>query len=239
MAAQTYVNPDKPADIGSWRGVATENGEAVIPLSLWEHEHSGVRIVAFQGLDAGPAVPVNATYTIPATMPGWQACIVSNYECRGGSCDPDFDVTCHKYGSSEQRNIQLATVAAQVGTTFAKLHTPSQPIHMLTGHSLGCGIALSLGHVLDIPVVCFGFAGSFSATWASGWPGLKAAIQGISKDKFVIQTYGDPFSDCLTPRYPDDSSRSWAAAACTYAGPSPGCSGRGIQFSSFPFSTCV
>ena len=49
----------------------------------------------------------------------------------------------------------------------------------------------------------------------------------------------------MTPRYPDDSTRVWAAAACSYQGPQPGCFGpsaftnQTIEFNSRPFSACT
>ena len=218
----------------------------MIPGALWQHNKTGMRIMALQGLDA--AAPYNKSdgTHVPAVMPGGQACIVANYECDAGNCKADFDHVCNKFGASPPKGDTHQIAMSMVAAEIAELMKKVGKVDMLTGHSLGCGMALSTARVLGLPVVCFGYAASFSKKWAASFPGLEAAAaQGKVGDSFVIQTYGDPFSNCLTPRYPDDSTRVWAAAACSYQGPEPGCVGPSnytsqvIPFNARPFSACV
>ena len=73
--------------------------------------------------------------------------------------------------------------------------------------------------------------GTLGTYWADAWPGLAKALAPAAAggptvlrgDIFSLQTWTDPYSNCLTPRLGDAPSRLWAASVCSFTGPAPAC----------------
>jgi len=215
MAAQAYSSPHYPASTGSWRGVARNTTASILPTALYEHISTGKRIAALQGINIAPDTsPAQPGQGVEGSVPGVQACLAARYEFEGSNVFDAWNETCHKYGNDADRAVKLSAVAEQLDA----LLDADPSIAMLTGHSLGCMAALSVGHIRGIPVVCFSASGSFSKAWLAGYPGLAAATASVPypRNVFALQYNGDPLSMCLTPRWGEDSSRTWAAASCTF-----------------------
>merc|ERR1711920_299763 len=162
-----------------------------------------------------------------------QACLDADYQYKGTYAEAAWVHTCEEFGSGVPHT-SLAVVAAQTRQMIDRFG----PISLLTGHSLGCEVALSEGLVLNMSVICFSVQGSFTAAWHTNYPGLDAAIERQSSRSmpgtfFVLQTYTDPYSNCLEPRPVD------IVAVCSFPGPPPGCNGINVSYSYDCFSPCA
>ena len=223
MAAQTYTlpgvgqTPGTPQPVGTW--APTSFPKLVIPGIHFESPASDATILAFRGAYSAA-----------------EDCLVPNYLFEGTPAQSTWARICKqqllaefsKDGSwaevARDAQVMLSTVASQL-TSLLDAHPR---VRLLTGHSLGCNAALSLGRVRGLPVVCFGASGNFGPSWVKAWPGLAAAVSAAStlpprEDLFAVQTHTDPFSNCLTPRLGVDPTRVWAATTCAVPVPYPGC----------------
>lgn len=191
---------------------------------------AGVKILSLQGTSLKPADPAKNT---SAWINPQQGCIVSKYLFSGTDAQPDWDQTCEEYRDGVATP-SLEVVSAQVRQMIMN----AGPISLLTGHSLGCAVALSEGLIHGIPVVCFSTSGSFTKAWRSNYPGLETAIsQQMDKSTpgahFTLQTYTDLQSNCLKPQQTN------IVPVCSFSGPSPSCNGKDVTPSYNNFSPCA
>ena len=239
MVWAAYSLPAPPSDAGAWRATPAPQDGAVLPALVYNHETSGAAILAFPGLGLQPA---DEASQIPEFVNGAQAC-VARVMFQDSAAAAPYHRLCDAGGVPRQ---PLSTVVAQhplptvAAQTDELLDAIDGPVVLLTAHSIGCEVALSVGRVHNIPVVCFGAAGSFGAAWVEGWPGLADAVKRSAPDQlFTLQVETDPYSNCLTPRLAADSSRVKAATTCSYPAPSSaGCVGP-VRLDYDPFSECV
>ena len=223
MSAQTYVlpgvgaTPGNPQPVGTWN--PTPYPKLVIPGIHYESLTADFSILAFRGAysAASDCVVPKYLFTDTPAEKTWERI-----------CKQQLLAEFQKDGSwaevAKDAQWMLPAVAAQLEAVL-DAH-PS--VKLLTGHSLGCVSALSLGRVRGLPVVCFGAPGSFGKVWMDNWPGLAAAVSASTtlpprEDLFTVQTTTDPFSMCLTPRLGVDPTRVWAGTTCAIPVPYPGC----------------
>ena len=166
MVWAAYTLPAEPSDTGAWRATPIDAAaNDIVPVVVYKHQVSGEAIVGFPGLSLQPA---DASKGIPEYVNGAQACVAGVMFEDSAAAEP-YRRLCDAGGQQHQ---PLPTVAAQ---TDRLLDAVGGPVALLTAHSIGCEIALSVGRVRRIPVICFGAAGSFPAAWVAGWPGLADA----------------------------------------------------------------
>mmetsp|Transcript_20501 Transcript_20501/g.48114 ORF Transcript_20501/g.48114 Transcript_20501/m.48114 type:complete len:454 (-) Transcript_20501:213-1574(-) len=164
------------------------------------------------------------------------ACLAAMYQYRDTHAEGPWLHLC------SQNGIVVPNVTAWAEQIEA-LVEETQPT-FLTGHKLGCDIALTVG-ILNpgLPVVCWASPGTLNPAWIDAYPGLAEALDGntttIENDSlYVFQRTTDPTSNCILPK---PLSGTGVANVCAYDHPNEGtrCQPGIMPFDMDPWSKCT
>ena len=231
MALQSYF-PQSPRNVSD--GTQNWMVEIVTPIAQGVNgslvqavlfHKNDERLLAFTGV---------LLYPNTDTANPYLACMAADYQFVGTDAEAAWHYTCTNEsttgGPVDANLTEWATQAHQL----VRVYQPT----LLSGHSLGCATAVSEGLRSNLPVVCFSASSHLSQRWMSDYPGLwndNLHNNNNDNDLFVLQTYTDPYSNCLEP-----TPSIGVANMCGFPGRSAvgGC-GRNSTFRYDPFSDCV
>ena len=257
MALQSYF-PQSPYNVSQYNTSQYWTANIVTPVPqgingsliqavLFENPEQTERVLTFMGVYINPGDP--ATNETNSGNP-YSTCLAADYEFTGTAGDAAFQDACEEFGRVDTQLHEWRQQAQALIETTAPT--------FLTGHSQGCTFALSeavlsynTSTATMLPTVCFSNPGGLTPNWIENYdPELVRRLQQGNningKDSiFTLQTYTDPFSNCLAPsvhtntKTTTNNTTSQIATVCSFAGSSVAACGMNTTFSHQVFSPCV